>query len=58
MKFRQIIAGSVAGLLRGAVRAILGVTLVFVAIFLCWFSMELLSHLKELLDRTIFGHPW
>ena len=49
---------AVANLLRGALRGIIGLTLVFVAIFLCWFTMELLSHLKALCARTIFANPW
>jgi Na+-transporting methylmalonyl-CoA/oxaloacetate decarboxylase gamma subunit len=58
MNWRNVIPFAVGNLLRGAVRAILGLTLVFIAMFLCWFTMELLSHLKDLLARTIFHAEW
>lgn len=58
MNWRNIVPFAIANLLRGALRAIIGLTLVFAAMFLCWFTVELLEHLKNLLSRTVFGHPW
>ena len=48
----------VAGLLRTTVRALVGITLVFLSFFLVWFTFEFLVHLKNLLSRTVFGHEW
>ena len=48
----------VAGFLRTAIRALIGITLVFASLFLCWFAFEMLVHLKDFCSRTIFGHNW
>lgn len=48
----------VAGSLRTAIRAFVGITLVFLSLFLAWFTFEFLVHLKNLLSRTLFGHEW
>jgi hypothetical protein len=48
----------IASMLRSAVRAILGVALVFVVLFVSWFTFEFLTHLKGLLARTIFSMDW
>lgn len=48
----------VAGLLRTVIRGLIGLTLVFLALFLVWFTYEFLVHVRNLFGRTIFGHDW
>lgn len=48
----------IVGFLRTAVRALVGVTIALLALFLAWFTFEFLVHLKDLLDRVIFGFKW
>ena len=48
----------IVGFLRTAVRALVGITIALLAMFLAWFTFEFLVHLKNLLSRTLFGHDW
>ena len=48
----------VGNAIRTAVRAIMGIALVFLVLFIAWFSFEFLQHLKNLLARTIFSFDW
>jgi hypothetical protein len=56
--WRRLLPLTVVNLIRTATRAVIGVTLVMVALFVCWFTYSLLANLKSLLARTIFGHEW
>ena len=48
----------VAGLLRTVIRGLIGLTLVFLALFLAWFTYEFLVHLRNLFIRSLFHKNW
>ncbi len=58
MNWRRLLPVTVGTLIRGVTRAVIGVTLVLISLFVCWFMYELLSHLKGFLARTLYGHEW
>ena len=58
MDWRRLLPLTVVNLIRTATRAVIGVTLVMMSLFVGWFTYSLLSHLKGFLARTIFGHEW
>ena len=56
--WRRSIPLLVLGALRSAIRAAMGLALLFLSLFVAWASFEFLTHLKGFLSRTIFGHDW
>ena len=48
----------VASFLRTAVRGLIGLTLVFLALFLAWFTFAFLVKLRGLFAKSLFGHDW
>jgi len=58
MDWKRILPFAVVSFSKTALRAIIGVTLIFGGLFLCWFVAEFLWNLKSLLSRSLFGHNW
>ena len=58
MDWRRTFPLVIVNALRTATRAIIGVTVVLIVLFVCWFTFEVLTHLKSFLTRTLFGFDW
>jgi hypothetical protein len=56
--WRRLLPLTVVNLIRTATRAVIGVTLVLVSLFVCWFTYELLRHLRGFLARCLFSWEW
>lgn len=46
------------GLMRNAVRGIFLITLILIALFVCWFVFLFFEFFKEFLLNTIFSQRW
>jgi hypothetical protein len=58
MDWRRLVPLTVVNLIRTATRAVIGVTLVMVALFVCWFTFEFLRHCRGFLTRVLFSWDW
>ena len=58
MSIRRGIIRTFIDLLRWSTRVISLVTLIFIALWICWFTYHFLVFLRDYCDITIFSAPW
>ena len=55
---RKKITELVIDLMQNAVKGILLITSISIASFICWLVYNILTHLAQWLNNTIFSSPW